>query len=373
MKYHLYKRQYTGKAGKTRTVWWYWFWVDGKRMRKSTGCTIKWKAEKYIDSLGENAIETLSAFSQSFFFPGSDYLKRQEAKHKALKPSTARLRQGHLETYIIPKWGNLLLSDLNAVDVENWLISLILSNSTKNQILYTLKIVCREAVRKGIVKTNPIESIEALGLNYKKREILSDADIRKLFPEDPTEFKQIWPRFMYGVMYAVMLSGGLRSGEVRALMWDDIYYTFFSVKVDKAIDSSNSLSKTKGGEKRAVVLPERTIDLLRKWEAIAPYRYKLSWVFTNGSVLQKRTVIKNLSSGIKRAKIKKHITPHCLRHTYNTKIKELFLSSHTSADILRELTGHKSVTMTDYYDHPEIETRIKSLQSVRNQIELFWS
>jgi hypothetical protein len=39
------------------------------------------------------------------------------------------------------------------------------------------------------------------------------------------------------------------------------------------------------------------------------------------------------------------------------------------AETLRALTGHKSVAMTERYDHPEIADRISALEPARKMVE----
>ena len=64
-----------------------------------------------------------------------------------------------------PTFGDTPLSDtgrLNAVAVENWLLSLPLANQSRNHMLRTMSIVLKEAKRQKIVRENPIADVEGV-------------------------------------------------------------------------------------------------------------------------------------------------------------------------------------------------------------------
>ena len=64
---------------------------------------------------------------------------------------------------------------------------------------------------------------------------------------------------------------------------------------------------------------------------------------------------------------KRRLTVHCLRYTYNTRMK-----TKLSAEVLRDFIGHRSVEMTDHYDNPILLERLKAYQSIRPTVEQFW-
>ena len=80
---------------------------------------------------------------------------------------------------------------MNRVEIENWLIALTnhktkakLSNQTKNHILYTFRIILKEAERERIVPFNCLATVEALANSAKERGVFSKDELGKLFPED---------------------------------------------------------------------------------------------------------------------------------------------------------------------------------------------
>jgi integrase len=381
-------------------VWWYSYHDQfGERVRASTGCELKYDAEEYIKELKAKLegkeIPSFGEFAAGFFDPGSGWLQMQKAKGKELKEVTARMRQGQLDKYLLPKWKRTQLDEFNPVKFERWLLSLDLSNSTRNQILYTASIILKEAKREGLLKYNPLADAEPLSVSAdrQQKEVLSPEELSVMFPEKWERFLQVWPVPMYGIMYALMVSSGLRSGEARGLQWKHIIWQIGpeesktgAVLVLQAFDSKDRLDAPKKNEKRGVILPGKTMRLLSYWNDSFPdYGIKKDDAFiftTTGLPMQKRTVIQNLSRGIQRLndllkseekeQITKKITPHCLRHTYNTMMRDLFIENSIPEDFLRHFTGHKQVSMTDHYDHVDVMRRTQALLPIANQVDLFW-
>jgi integrase len=371
--YTLYKR----RAKKGYIWWYYWFDIGGNRQYKSTRCRNRDDAEQYIKKLerdGNPEDVTLKQYAADFFIPGKcDWLQRQKAKGKAISDPWAEVRRAHLENHLFPKYGNLPLQQFNPVAVEKWLLSMELSNSTRNQIIYSLHIVIAEAHREGILQHDPLANVEPFSTQtYKERDILTDDDIEKLFPDDDNEFKKIWYEFQDGTMFATMLSAGLRSGEVRALQWMDIDFGLSGIYIRRALNIKQILGDPKGKEIRAIPIPGRTLSLLSDWRDSTHYDSLNDFVFpdADGNPITRYVALGHFRKGLERSMIEvngREILVHSLRHTYNTRMR-----ARLADGVLRELTGHKSEAMTDRYDHAELVDRLKKLQPQRKRIDSFW-
>jgi integrase len=376
-KYTLYKR----KAKKGYVWWYYWSAKDknGKKKRhfKSTRCRNRDDAQEYIKKLerdGNPHGTTLSEYGRDFFvWKKCKWIRRQEEKEKSFAKEMAEMRRAHLNNYLFKEFGDLPIERLNPVMVEDWLSSLKLAKQTKNQIIYSLRMVVSEAHREGIINHDPLVNIERYSTrNYKARDILTPDDIEKLFPLDAVKFKKVWPVFSDGVMFATMLSAGLRSGEARALQWMDIDFGLSGIYVRRALNIKQVLGEPKGKEIRAIPIPLRTVNLLSEWNEATHYDSVNDFVFpdADGNPITRYVALDRFRKGLKSAKIKvngRDIVVHSLRHTFNTRMR-----SRLADGVLRELTGHKSEAMTDRYDHPELIDRLKNLQPQREKIDTFW-
>ena len=184
-----------------------------------------------------------------------------------------KMRRAHLINYVFPKFGKLALDEINAVQIENWLLDIDLSNSSKNQLLGSLRIILKEARRERLIDYNPFEDVEGLSrTKYEKRDSLSSFDISLLFPNNPNMLLRIWRRPDFIVIYFLMLTSGIRSGEARVLQWKHIIWDQHGILIVQAQKANNAIGEPKAKEIRAVIVPMRTIALLKWWFEQTPYK-----------------------------------------------------------------------------------------------------
>ncbi|MDR2247200.1 MAG: site-specific integrase, partial [Treponema sp.] len=231
----------------------------------------KKQGEGTVRSAGTEDI-TVGEFAGGMFSEGAAHIKRWKEKGYVLKPQTIAQHRRHLTGYILPRFGKIRFDEITPTAVEDYLLEQNLSNSSRNTILYTLKLVMREAKRAGIIE----------------------------------------------------------------------------------------------------MIPEKTIRILERWldrmpecrnhpGLVFPYRNKMVSSFY---------LLDRFRFGLDRLGIdreKRRLTVHCLRYTYNTRMK-----TELPGDVLREFLGHRSVEMTDHYDNPILLERLKAFQDMRSSVERFW-
>ena len=147
--------------------------------------------------------------------------------------------------------------------------------------------------------------------------------------------------------------------------------------IDRAVDDTGLIGPLKKASKedprsRAVIIPEKSIRMLERWldrtpecpnypGLIFPYRNK---------AVSSYYILDRFRFGLDRMGIdheKRRLTVHCLRYTYNTRMK-----TKLPGDILREFLGHRSIGMTDHYDNPILLERLQAFQDMRSNVEQFW-
>jgi integrase len=131
----------------------------------------------------------------------------------------AAMREGHLNNYLIPVFGEKRLSEINAVAIENWLASIPRSNQTRKYILGTLRIVLGEADREGLIPFNPTLKVEPFGNDSKSRDIFTKEELGKLFLSDTDALLSVWGTMQNAAQFLLLATTGMRSGEVRAVQW----------------------------------------------------------------------------------------------------------------------------------------------------------
>jgi integrase len=362
-------------------IWYYWYYDEkGVRHHQSTGKSVKWKAERYVQDLfsetSTNPNITLNEFATGFFdWNTSKWISRRYARgYKFTKPMSD-MRSGHLKNHILKSFGTRKVKDLTSIEIEDWLLNLNKKSNTKNHILGTFNIVLNEAKREGIISKNPIEEVERVSKSdYKKTDSLSIAEIKQLFPQYTQKLREIWRRDDLIVIYYLMISSGIRSGEARALMWKNILWDKSAILVTQAVKADQSIGSPKTNEVRGIIVPSRTIEMLRWWKEIAPFTNQEDFVFSgkrSDIPINRDVVSKEFIKGLQRAKIEtegRNLRTHSLRHTYNTLMKGVL-----TADILREFTGHRSEQMTQRYDHPHLVDRLKQFEHSKEAIDSTWN
>jgi integrase len=391
MKYSLFKYTRRGK-----TVWYYHYTdSQGVRHKKSTGHSVKWKAEQYVDQLRakderNQGVPLFREFASAFFGDGCPYLR-----YKKLKPSTIDKHRRWLDNYLLPRFGDHLLSDIKPHSVEQWLDTLVysatkdgpqepLKNSSKSELLGTLRIILTEAHRNDLIQAiplfrNPIRSVDA-----SRKDIFTDEELKILFPESIPSLIEVWKpekakepervSLMLGVLFAVSVSAGLRNGEARALRRENLLLEQGGLTVTGQLDMEGKLVDPKKATQenrkhRAVPLPERTMKLLQYW---LDYDKPDEWLFTLNDEptrrewLQrrlKRTIQKQRALVIKNApdsqvfSPERNLTSHSFRYTYNTKMESMLPGA-----TVRLLMGHDQESMTSHYSNPQLSQRLRELK-----------
>ena len=371
------KHDYTLFRRKDSKIWYFYYYDGNKRISKSTGKLKKYDAEifskAFLDKDGSENI-TLFDYTKDFFvWTKCKWIKRQHAKGRNFSEIVAKNRRGILNNYILPKYGFKFIADLNRINIEDWLISLKLAGSTKNQILYTFRTVLKNAEFQNVIKTNPLDKIERMATNSKTRDVFTLQELKILFPEDKIKLYHIWKNLKYAACFFVLATTGIRTGEIRAIHWKDILWDHGGLIIDKAAKHDGSIGSTKTNKSRVVLLPSKTIDILNKWRKESPFNQEDDLIFF-GSEREKVISQSYLSMYFKpclnRAGIQVNnriLVVHSFRHGFNTMMRQVL-----PEQIFRELTGHKSEKMTDLYDHPSLDEKIKRLGASRKLIEGVW-
>jgi len=343
----------------------YYYKLPGQKTYHSTGQTSLRKAHIKIAEIlreGEPSRVTFGDYADRFFVWGEcPWIARQHAKGRPFGRATAKCRRGYLVNHILPRWGGVAMETMNPVEVETWLAGLELANQTKNHILYTMALIAREAHRGKVIRFDPLAGIEPMGTDYRHRDALSLEEIGMLFPADRDKMLAIWGQPRWAVAYFIMLSTGMRVGEVCALLWGHIRWEIPAVLILQAVKADGLVGKPKNGHERSALLPKRTVELLTWWRGQTPCRrdgdYVIPWAkkLQTGPVdpkaVQRAWGPAALASGIPTAG--RFLGAHALRHTYETRLRTLL-----PEEVLRYMIGHRSVAMSEHYDQANPEERV---------------
>ena len=368
------------------TSWSFYFYDEnGKRIFRKTDFEKngeKKKCERYAKDYikkyleGEFSKPSLKKYveKRNFFVWGKcKWIESKNRHGKRFSKVMARSRLGHLDNYILPKFGNIQLNKFTAGKTDDWLVSIPRANQTVNHIRNTLRIVFDQAKKDGLINDNPMLDVERMADKFEERLPFTLEETRLLFPKDEDELFKIWKDYFWSSMFHLMLTTGIRSGEIRALQWKHIFWDRREILIEKAVKREGVIGETKGKGKRAAWLFSRTLDLLQKWhERSRPYEDAESLIyhgFLNDNILSTNAVCKEFKEGLAKSDIEpRGRTPHCLRHTYNT----LMLSAKIPLELIQFMVGHKDNRMTERYTHIGPIERLEQYKPMRQLADEVW-
>ena len=200
--------------------------------------------------------------------------------------------------------------------------------------------VSLKAHQEGIFEKNPAAFVKGFKIETSKREYLTIDEIRQLFntPIEKDYFIKI-------CKFAILT--GLRFSDIKKMKWCEVGY---STKLQHHI----KYVQQKTSSYEVLPIPEEAVKILGE------RKENDDLVFDKmKSALYYRKV---LIQWVQDAKINKHITFHCFRHTYAT----LQLSNGTDLFTLSKMLGHKDVKTTQIYAKVMDEAKVKAANVIPN-------
>lgn len=345
---------------------------NGKRTTAmSTGQTSKSAAEtwvvEYLKKGGKPSKQsTFGKYAEDWWiWDRCSYVRGKLARGQHLTKSYCDIRRIYLTKHILPTFANISLQKITPRLVEDWLMGLRekkselgepLSPSTLNHCLGTLKIMLGEAARLGYLYGNPSAIIKPLAEYPKKKTILTIDEVKELFRED--RIKELWEdNIKQYTLNLLAASTGMRMGEVQGLQIQHVFPNY--VFVTNSWERKYGLKGTKTGLNRAIPIPEKTSKYLHVLITSSPYISPEDLVFygkdartpiPHKDILNKLYIAFNGIGLSPEERKKRNITFHSWRHFFNTVFR-----SRISDSKLQQLTGHKSLQMTNHYTHFSID------------------
>ncbi|MBO4245319.1 MAG: tyrosine recombinase XerC [Bacilli bacterium] len=219
-----------------------------------------------------------------------------------------------------------------------------LSNATISRTLSSLRTFYNYLVNHGIVDTNPFNRIANPKKEKKLPTYLYEDEIRDILDNlsDSDHLKRR-NRLIMELFY----STGMRLSELSNIKLNDING-----------DEIKVLGK--GSKERIVYLDKVANSLLKEYlkSDRTLFNPQENYLILNkdGKKLSNRSIENIVKEIIREASIKKHVTPHTIRHTFATHL----LNNGCDLKVVQELLGHESLSTTQIYTHVSNE-RIKEV------------
>jgi len=205
----------------------------------------------------------------------------------------------------------------------------IIKPATVNRELALLKHMFTKAIEWGKLKENPAKKVKLLKGEVRRVRYLMPDEVQRLLSNCADHLRPI---------VTVALNTGMRKGELLGLMWNQVNFEQGII----------TLTETKNNERRDIPMNETVGATLTEIERKGDY------VFYDGDGKTFRNVRRSFDTAVRKSEIE-DFRFHDLRHTFASNL----VMEGVDIMTVRELMGHKDLTMTLRYSHlaPNHKTR----------------
>lgn len=265
------------------------------------------------------------------------WLKRIEPH---LKASTYNDYRKTINNHLIPKFGELHLTELKRPVIRDWCSTLQAGNKRIANMLSPLRVALHDAVDEELIETNPL-----YGWTFQRRETPRQDHIDPFSREEQAYiFAALSGQGLNLVQFALWT--GMRTSELVALEWNDIDWHRGVVIVTRAI--TQAAKEAEGTKTRAGT---REVKLLKPAEEALRAQREHTQLHPSGRVFLNprnnepwegdQAIRKTLwTHALKRAKVR-YRNPYQTRHTYAS----MMLSAGEPPRWVADQMGHTDLTM----------------------------
>jgi integrase/recombinase XerD len=244
--------------------------------------------------------------------------------------------QDCFRAWILPVLGEIEVEGLSRMDIaglRNAMRDRGLGAYRQYSVVMALKVFCRFC--RQVLRLNCIDPDKEIPLPQRPKpfvEFLTNAEVEWLRGAiDVNKFAGLRMR----TLIEVLLTTGLRISE--ALSLDRGPFEAGETEVDIV---------GKGGKRRTIFVPEATVAWIKRFLRLRADDFPAIFVTTGVPRRLDRNDLSRYFKELKwKAGIDKKLTPHILRHTYCTNLRD----NGTDITLIKELAGHQDIQTTAKY------------------------
>jgi len=252
--------------------------------------------------------------------------------------------------YIIDQ-GISATSQIKRDNVTNYMYNLKQKGLSTNSIcrgLAAIKMFHRFLVRERLAKDDPTNLVETPKIWKRVPDVLTSSEVEAMIEASKG---RKWQEIRDNAILELFYASGMRVSELVSIKMEDI---------NSEIGYVRCIGK--GRKERIIPIGKKSQATIKKYsESVRPKLAKkefTSVLFLSrlGRKMSRQSIWKIIKHYAKKAKIKKEIKPHTLRHTFATHLLE------HGADLrsVQEMLGHSDISTTQIYTHVDRE-RLKSI------------
>jgi site-specific recombinase XerD len=267
------------------------------------------------------------------------FLQKLELKHYAI--NTAKTYIQLFEKFV----NHYKIKDLNTIDendIRIYMQTLVQSGKSGsyiNQMINSIKFYYEVVLEMP----NRFYSIERPRKVESLPKVISLEEVQSII-EHTNNIK-------HKCIVSLLYSAGLRRSELLNLKLEDIDSKRMVITVKHG----------KGNKDRITILSQSVLEDLRKYyKAFKPKVYLFEGI--KGKQYTGSSISKIIDNACKKARIRKKVTPHMLRHSFATHL----LENGTDLRYIQVLLGHSSSRTTEVYT----QVAINNIKTIKSPIEL---
>ena len=321
----------------------YWMAYKDSRgvlRRESTGETLRKDAESV---LLQRRIEIKDAKLLDIRMPDYKFVELARKYDEVVVIQKGYRSKKSFIRQLVEKFGNLNIRNLDTEKVERWQSTLLKSGkpATANRKLACLKHMMTKAVDWNMASEDMLKQVRKVKFAKERNRRLRFLDVeecQRLIGCCSPHLKPI---------VITALNTGMRRGEILSLKWEhvDLRHGFIS------------LEDTKSGECRVIPIN----NVLKSLIDGMPHSIESVYVFTGKDGDPYKEIKRSFNTALRKAEIC-NATFHSLRHTFASHL----VMKGVDLTTVKELLGHKSLTMTLRYSHLAPEHKTKAVKVLDN-------
>lgn len=307
-------------------IYWMGYTVNGRMHYESTKKTTVRDAEIVLADrkrdVRDGTMPDINKIKKCKFVELAKEYRVLATQQKGYRSKQTFIRQ------LVEEFGNLSISEINTLVVEKWQTKLlkIRKPSTANRTLSCLKHMMTKAVDWKMASEETLKQVRKVKFqkeNNRKLRFLTLDECLRLIDSCSAHLKPI---------VIIALNTGMRRGEILSLKWEQVGLGHGFI----------SLDVTKSGEGREIPIN----NTLKKLFEEMPHSIESVYVFTGKDGNPLTDIKHSFNTALRKAEIR-NATFHTLRHTFASHL----VMEGVDLATVKELLGHKSLTMTLRYSH----------------------
>lgn len=264
--------------------------------------------------------------------------------------------KSNLDKYLIPYFKDKDMPDIKQVDIQTFFNSNNhLAKSTLNKHKIILQDIFERAMLNDICIKNPVKGVKITTAQHKKeRSYWTNAEL------DLALKYALMRSDAISIGIVLMLTLGLRRSEALALMWSDVDFEKNLIHIQRSLVPTTGkliLGQTKSESSNRIIPINKTlINYLNGLEKTSLY------IISNdkGAMLSPNTFASSFKKYMDRlceATGLQSLTPHELRHSFGTSLREQGVDIYT----IQKIMGHADIGVTaDVYIHNDLDVLRKN-------------